>query len=181
MATWTPLINQPMFNVSTMLLLTDGTVMCHEAGGMNWWRLSPDAKGSFVNGAWSALSPMHHSRLYYASAVLRDGRVFVAGGEYSDAGSDTDAAEIYDPATDTWTSIGNPGWGRIGDAVSCMLEDGRIIMGNLTDSRTAIYDAAANTWAATGNMAARSNEETWNLLPDGSVITVSCANHPNAE
>ena len=30
-------------------------------------------------------------------------------------------------------------------------------------------------------MAARSNEETWTLLPDGSVITVSCANHPHAE
>src|SRR5262249_25063098 len=111
MATWTPLTNQPTFNVSTMLLLTDGTVMCHEAGGMNWWRLSPDPKGSFVNGAWSALSPMHHTRLYYASAVLKDGRVFVAGGEYSNAGSETNTCEIYEPLTDTWTVIASPaGW-----------------------------------------------------------------------
>lgn len=35
--TWTPLVNQPTFPASTMLLLTDGTVMCQdpvvEAGG----------------------------------------------------------------------------------------------------------------------------------------------------
>jgi hypothetical protein len=30
-------------------------------------------------------------------------------------------------------------------------------------------------------MSARSNEESWTLLPDGTVLTVSCANHPNAE
>jgi len=37
---------------------------------------------------------MANTRLYYASAVLDDGRVFVAGGEYSDAGGDTNKAEL---------------------------------------------------------------------------------------
>ena len=181
MGTWTALTNQPTFNASTMLLLTDGTVMCQAEGAASWWRLTPDSNGSYVHGTWSALADMHNSREYYASAVLRDGRVVVAGGEYSDAGGDTDKAEIYDPAANTWTSIGNPGWGQIGDAAACLLADGRLLAGNLTDGRTAIYDPVANTWTATGSMAARSNEETWTLLPDGSVVTVSCANHPNAE
>ena len=179
--TWADLTNQPTFNASTMLLLTDGTVMCQDGGTVSWWRLTPDSNGSYVHGTWSALANMHNSRLYYASAVLRDGRVVVAGGEDSDAGSDTDKAEIYDPIDNTWTSIGNPGWGQLGDASACLLADGRLLVGNLIDSRTAIYDPAANAWTATGNMAARSNEETWTLLPDGSVVTVSCANHPNAE
>src|ERR1700736_5345179 len=61
---------------------------------------------------------MANSRRFYASAVLADGRALVAGGEYSDAGGDTDKAEIYNPVTNTWTSIGNPGWGVIGDAVA---------------------------------------------------------------
>lgn len=181
MGTWTALAQQPTFPVGTMLLLTDGTVMCQSGGSKSWWRLTPDLSGSYINGTWSQLADMHNSRLYYASAVLRDGRVFVAGGEYSDAGSDTDTAEIYDPATNAWTSIGNPGWGEIGDAAACLLADGRILAGNLVDSRTAIYDPATNSWSSTGNMAARSNEETWTLLPDGSVVTVSCANHPHAE
>jgi hypothetical protein len=181
MGTWTALSNQPTFNASTMLLLTDGTVMCQAEGAASWWRLTPTSSGSYVNGTWSTLADMRNTRLYYASAVLRDGRVVVAGGEYSDAGSDTDKGEIYDPVANTWTSIGNPGWGELGDAASCLLADGRLLVGNLIDSRTAIYDPVANTWTATGNMAARSNEETWTLLPDGSVVTVSCANHPHAE
>jgi hypothetical protein len=181
MGTWQALTHQPTFNASTMLLLTDGTVMCQDENTAHWWRLTPDSTGSYVNGTWTAIADMHNSRMYYASAVLRDGRVLVAGGEYSDAGSDTDKAEIYDPVANTWTAIGNPGWGQLGDAAACLLADGRLLIGNLTDSRTALYDPVANKWTATGNMAARSNEETWTLLPDGSVVTVSCANHPNAE
>lgn len=134
-----------------------------------------------MNGSWSKLADSANSRTYYASAVLADGRVLVAGGEYSDAGGDTNKAEIYEPTTNTWTSIGNPGWGQLGDAVSCLLGDNRLLIGNLSDARTAVYNPATNSWSAAGNMSARSNEESWTLLPDGTVVTVSCANHPNAE
>src|SRR5438270_4123627 len=181
MGTWAPLTNQPTFRASTMLLLTDGTVMVQAEGARSWSRLTPDASGSYVNGTWSALPDMINSREYYASAVLGDGRVIVAGGEYSDAGGDTEKAEIYDPISNTWTAVGNPGWGWIGDASGCLLANGTLLLGSLGDSRSAIYDPAANTWTTTGDMAARSNEETWTLLPDGTVVTVSCANHPNAE
>ena len=181
MGAWTALTNQPAFNASTMLLLTDGTVICQAEGAKSWSRLTPDANGSYIHGSWTGIADMRNTREYFTSAVLADGRVLVAGGEYSDAGADTDKAEIYDPLADTWTSIGNPGWGEIGDAVSSVLADGRVLMGNLADARTALYDPATNVWTATGNMAARSNEETWTLLPDGSVMTVSCANHPKAE
>jgi len=185
MGLWTALTNQPPFNASQMLQLTDGTIIAQEEDGndasRHWWRLTPDKFGSYINGTWSKLPDMANSRRFYASAVLADGRVIVAGGEYSDAGGDTDKAEIYNPVTNTWTSIGNPGWGEIGDAAGCLLADGRLLVGNLGDARTALYNPATNSWTAAGNMAARSNEESWTLLPDGSVLTVSCANHPNAE
>src|SRR2546427_1792656 len=114
---------------------------------------------------------MPHPRLYYASAVLADGRVFVAGGEYSDAGSETNTAEIYNPLTNTWTVIsGPPAWPRIGDAACCVLTDGKVLLGNLDDKRTAIYDPAAGTWAAGPNKNDRSSEETWTLLPDHTEI-----------
>src|SRR5450432_2419462 len=106
--TWQKLTNQPAFNVSTMLLLTNGIVMCQESGAARWWALAPDVSGSYTKGTWSPLAPMHHTRLYYASAVLKDGRVFVAGGEISDAGEDTSACEIYDPITNNWTVIAAP-------------------------------------------------------------------------
>src|SRR5579884_705715 len=141
MGTWQPLSNPPSFGASTMLLLTDGTVMRQEAGGKNWWRLTPDSSGNYVNGTWSPLAPMKNSRLYYSSAVLRDGRVFVAGGEYSDGGGDLDAAEIFQPLLNYWTSVPTPaGWTSIGDAPCCVFPDGRLLLGSIGDTRTAIYD-----------------------------------------
>jgi hypothetical protein len=181
-ASWKPLVNQPKFNASTMLLLTDGSVMCQEAGALAWWRLRPDGTGSYINGTWSALAPMHHTRLYYASAVLKDGRVFVAGGEYSDAGSETNTAEIYNPLNNTWTVITAPaGWTRIGDAPCVVLPDGRVLVGQIDDQRTAIYDPAANTWSAAAQKLDRSSEESWVLMPDRTILTAQCTAHPGAE
>jgi hypothetical protein len=34
--TWAPLANQPTFNTSTMILLTDGRVMVQEEGTAHW-------------------------------------------------------------------------------------------------------------------------------------------------
>ena len=125
---------------------------------------------------------MHFTRLYYASAVLRDGRVFVAGGEYSNAGSETNTAEIYDPVLDIWTQITAPaGWAQIGDAPCCVLPDGRLLLGSIDDTRSAIFDPVTNTWTASANKDDSSSEETWTLLPDQTVLTAECRNHPRAE
>jgi hypothetical protein len=165
-----------------MLLLTNGTVMCQEAGGKNWWRLTPDQHGSYVNGTWSPLASMANTRLYFASAVLDDGRVFVAGGEYSDAGSDTNKAEIYNPVLDTWSVIPSPpGWTEVGDAPCCVLPDGRLLLGSIQTPHTAIYSPQTNTWTAAASKDDSSSEETWTLLPDETVLTAECNNHPKAE
>src|SRR6185436_15683217 len=39
---WVKVANNPGFGASTMLLLTDGTVMCQEEGGVRWKKLTPD-------------------------------------------------------------------------------------------------------------------------------------------
>lgn len=41
---WKKLNNTPSFSADTMLLLTDGTVMCHELETANWHRLVPDSR-----------------------------------------------------------------------------------------------------------------------------------------
>lgn len=179
--TWGPLAHQPTFGAGTMLLLTDGTVMCQNSDSNQWWKLKPDIAGSYVNGTWSALANGPNSPLYFASAVLRDGRVFVAGGEYN-AGVSTDllAAEIYNPVTNTWTAIATPpGWTHIGDAPSCVFPDGRIMIGSIMANQCAIYDPVANTWTAAANkLNGSSSEETWTLLPDQTILTADCSGHP---
>ena len=180
--TWQPLANQPTFSASTMLLLTDGTVMCQESGGTNWWRLTPDEWGDYTNGTWSPLAPMIDSRLYYASAVLADGRVFVAGGEYHNGAQvDWNQGEIYDPVQNTWSPIATPGWTHIGDAPCAVLPNGRVLLGSIDDIRTAIYDPKNDTWSATGNKDDASSEEGFTLMPDGTVLAIENSNAPKAE
>ena len=49
MGLWTALTNQPPFNASQMLQLTDGTVIVQQEDGndasRHWWRLTPDKFG----------------------------------------------------------------------------------------------------------------------------------------
>jgi hypothetical protein len=180
--TWQPLANQPTFPASTMLLLTDGTVMCQEAGGTNWWRLTPDQWGDYVNGTWSQLAPMTDSRLYYASAVLSDGRVFVAGGEYHNGAQvDWNQAEIYNAVQDAWQPATAPGWTHIGDAPCCVLPDGRVLLGSIDDTRTAVYNPKTDTWSPAGSKEDSSSEEGFTLLPDGTVLAIEDSDPPKAE
>src|SRR5437879_4365679 len=77
--TWQPLNNGTPFQASTALLLTDGTVLCQEISSNRWFKLTPDQFGNYVTGTWSAVASMDpgYGPLYYASAVLADGRVVV--------------------------------------------------------------------------------------------------------
>jgi Kelch motif len=187
---WTTLKNKPRFNASTMLLLNDGNVMCQDSGGTRWFLLTPDPYGDYVSGSWSELAPMANTRLYYASAVLRDGRVVICGGEYSNVGSadgsstnnETNACEIYNPLTDTWVKLDPPsGWPEIGDAACVVLSDGRFLIGNARDNKTAIFDPATGRWEIAADKLDLSSEESWVLLPDGSIIVAQAANAPNSE
>lgn len=147
-----------------MMLLTDGTVIFL---GQPCSRLTPDIHGSYVNGTWSTLAPMHDSRTYYSSQVLRDGRVFVCGGEY---GTGATKAEIYQPTNNTWTQAATPP-DTVIDNISETLPDGNILEGFPgSDSRT--YDMTSNLWSAKINIFDGQDEASWVKLQDGSIVTI---------
>lgn len=181
--TWTTLTNAPPAAVATIVLLTDGSILAQGLSTNQWYKLTPDASGSYANGMWTTVAASVKAPLYYASGVLRDGRVLVAGGEY-DAGTLVMLlnVEVYDPVANTWTTLPNPaGWVRIGDAPGCVLPDGRFIVGQVGTRNTAIYDPATNTWTAAANKINSVGEESWSLLQDGTIHAVDCSNPPNAE
>lgn len=85
--------------------LTDGTVLVEDCGSQDWWRLSPDNTGNYINGTWSQIAslPAGYSPLYDASAVVPEGRVIVEGGEYNFFNPAwTTLGAIYDPKSNTW-------------------------------------------------------------------------------
>jgi hypothetical protein len=191
---WDRLVNQPTFLCNTALLLTDGRVMVHQYGdphnhgqGMNnWWALTPDANGSYLNGTWSQLASMSstYGPLYFASAVLPDGRVIVEGGEYNFLNLvETNQGSIYNPVTNTWTPVNPPaGWSEIGDAPGAVLDDGTFTMGDITSRRQVLFNAATLTWTPTGTGKADNfSEEGFCKLPNGELLLIDCANGSNSE
>jgi hypothetical protein len=178
---WQPLAHQPSFTAGHALLLTDGTVMVHHEdpndGFSEWWKLTPDINGSYVNGTWTQLASLasNYGPLFFASAVLPDGRVIVEGGEQNFAQYVwTNKGAIYDPLRNVWTPMNPPsGWGSIGDAQSAVLANGTFMMANCCTSQAALLNASTLTWTPTSSGKFDENdEEGWTLLPGGKVLTV---------
>jgi hypothetical protein len=191
---WQRLVNQPTFLCDTALLLTDGRVMVHQYGdphnngqGMNnWWALTPDANGSYLNGTFSQLASMssNYGPLYFASAVLPDGRVIVEGGEYNFLiGVETNQGAIYNPVTNAWTSVNPPvGWSQIGDAPGAVLDNGTFTIGNIFSRQQVLFNATTLTWTNTGTGKADNfSEEGFCKLPSGKLLIVDTANGTNSE
>lgn len=185
--TLTPLKNQPPDSAGIGYLLTDGTVIFQGNGESDWAKLTPDNKGSYVNGTWSQIAslPSGYVPLYFGGAVLADGRVVILGGEYLNNNFYlTNMGAIYDPKADTWTKLGHPkNWGFIGDSPSAVLPDGRWLMGRKLDKRIAAMDPKTLQWTELSDTGKSdfNAEEGWTLLPDGSVLTFDVKNAPHSE
>jgi len=177
-----------------MLLESDGSVLVHDepdnnttGGSTAWYKLTPDSSGSYINGTWSKIAsmPAGYSPLYFASAILPDGRMIVEGGEYigdNDAWSNKGA--IYSPVTNTWASVAPPpGWNNIGDAASEVLANGTFMLQQpcgdcLTHPNptvdAALLNAATLKWTVIPGAGKDdpNDEEGWTLEPNGEVLTI---------
>ena len=211
--TWTSLSNRPPFGAQGSFLLTDGRVLVQDAQlfDVAWWTLTPDSFGSYINGTWNQVaSPPNcpngypgasadtvYSPLYYASAVLPDGRFIVIGGEYNynyhyvpNTGFEvwTNQGAIYDPVANSWACVAPPsGWDQIGDAQSVVLPDGTFMIAYPLSGAQANQVATLNTGVnppvfnnpitPTGKTADEFNdEEGWELLANGNVLTLEVWN-----
>lgn len=181
--TWTPLTHQlNLFDgIGNPILLTDGTVLVQDAGFNDWYRLTPDKHGSYVNGTWTQIATAPYNPLYHSSAVLPDGRMIIEGGEYlctrSPAACNpvwTNLGAIYNPVSNTWASVSPPsGWANVGDAQSIVLADGTYMQANCCTDQAALLNAKTLTWTSTGiGKFDPNDEEGWTLLPNHDVLAV---------
>ncbi|HEY4930411.1 MAG TPA: hypothetical protein VII23_02480 [Terriglobales bacterium] len=188
---WSPLnnpictVNNPCIPPGVTMLLTDGTVLVHEeqdGGEQNWFKLTPDAFGSYVNATWSQVASipgaLNYAPLYFGSQVIADGRLTVIGGEYNfDFPVWTTQGAIYDPVADTWTNVPAPnGWQRTGDAQATNLPNGTYMQASCCDSppKWAYLNPTTLTWTnfQGGGKFDVFDEEGWTVLPNGKILTV---------
>lgn len=184
---------QPPDGAGSTFQLTDGKVLAQGFHSYDWWLLTPDNTGSYVNGTWKRTADMSltYAPAATASAVLADGRVLIEGGEYSNGLQTSDAGltltnkgAIYDPVKDRWASVEPPqGWANIGDSPSVVMPDGAFFLGDKLHRRFASLDPKTLQWTAvpaTGKNDFNA-EEGWTLMPDGSVLAIDVKNHPQSE
>lgn len=91
--------------------------------------------------SWRTMAPMSTPRRQHNATLLPDGTVLVTGGS-SGAGFDNKTtpvrhAEVYDPTTNTWTSLASQAIYRGYHSTAVLLPDGRVLSGGGRRERTA--------------------------------------------
>jgi hypothetical protein len=179
--------HQPPDGAILTFQLTDGTVMAQGGADSDWWKLTPDNTGSYVNGTWTKLAslPAGYVPDAFASAVLADGRLVIVGGEYNNGNFTlTNLGAIYDPVANKWTSVAPPkAWSYIGDSPAAVLPNGKFLVGNKLTKQMAQLDPKTLTWQPVHD-SGKSDfdaEEGWTLLPNGTILTADVAHAPNSE
>src|SRR5262245_32297563 len=128
-----------------------------------------------------SVSPMTRGRNSLTATLLANGKVLVAGGAQPQSAT---SAELYDPATDTWTVTGALRAAHYGHTAT-LLPNGKVLVaGGSLDGRgnasttAELYDPATGKWTLTGPMKRARLFHTATLLPNGKVLV---AGGPGAE
>jgi hypothetical protein len=127
-------------------------------------------------GDWRASATMAQARQLHTSTVLKDGRVLVAGGTGA-SGQALATAELYDPATGTWSSVPSMNTARLSGHTATLLTSGKVLVAGGKVSSTThtnsaeIFDPATLKWTAVANIGLGNRAlHQATLLLDGTVL-----------
>ena len=156
----------------TATLLANGKVLLAGGAAGNTAELFDPATGSFtatgeltVGGRWGC-----------TATLLKDGTVLIAGGRDSEDVFDAfplNDAELFNPATGTFTATGAMNQFRYGHAAA-LLNNGQVLLtggfnGNPVKDAE-LFDPTTRSFSRTGIMGTARADHTANLLADGTVL-----------
>ena len=106
------------------------------------------------------------------ATLLADGRVVIAGGDGADFNSPIADAELYNPASGTWSTTGSLNAARNYHKAT-LLADGKVLVaggfgtGGGLLATTELYDPTIGTWSVSGSLVKPRWAHTATLLADG--------------
>ncbi|MBS1786963.1 MAG: hypothetical protein JST85_04540 [Acidobacteria bacterium] len=128
--------------------------------------------------SWSLTANiMPNKRSDHTATLMADGKVLAVGGWNTTGTNVIKGCDIYDPATNSWTTAGTLNTARRFHSAT-LLFDGRVLAAG-GDTAAALktselYDPATNKWTQqSSQMHVGHLRHTANLLPNGKVLVVS--------
>ena len=179
---WLPVVMRPPCSpvgslcsahaVHTATLLASGTVLV--AGGVDqattlaWAELYSPATNT-----WTTTAKMNDRRTHHTATLLPSGKVLVVGGQYdvNPASHDLASAEIYEPATNTWSRTPDLAAAHVYHTAT-LLKSGQVLVagGYPGGASVELYDPAGDAWSSLPDMNTDRYSHTATLLAAGKVL-----------
>ena len=160
----------------TAILLPNGMVLV--AGGYRVLQIASAELYDSASGTWSVTGSLNKGRYGHTATLLPNGMVLVAGGFNSYPSMYAHAsAELYDPASGTWSVTGSLDTARSGHTAT-LLPNGKVLIAGGVNyvgsfnplASSELYDPGSGTWSAAGSLTTARFRHTATLLPDGKVL-----------
>ncbi|HYJ03494.1 MAG TPA: kelch repeat-containing protein [Chthoniobacterales bacterium] len=136
-----------------------------------------------ATGTWTPTGSLTTPRSAHTATLLGNGMVLVAGGHSGRGIPDgfLNSAELYNPATETWSSTGSFGAPRQ-DHTATLLPSGRVLIAggsggpNGTVASGDRYNPVGGEWSTVATMATPRHNHTATLLHNGPLLLAGGAN-----
>jgi hypothetical protein len=157
---WTVIADRPGYlTAHTATVLKDGRVLVAGGYGSNYAVNSADLFDP-ASSLWTKTGDLNVMRAGHTATLLDDGSVLVARGDQAgDFSETTSTAELYDPASGTWTVVGDSLARGIGHT-STLLSDGTVLVtggyggysGGSAGPLAEVFDPSSRRWHRVGSL-----------------------------
>jgi hypothetical protein len=116
---------------------------------------------------------MQVPRYYHTATLLPNGKVLAIGGNTPSENATVmlGSAELYDPATETWSAVQQPMGEARAEHTATLLATGKVLVaGGYGLQSTELFDPETELWTSAGSLNASGAGQSAVLLPSGRVL-----------
>ena len=178
----------------TATLLADGRVLAAGGGVPIKSKWSTYASADIFDpgkNLWTKAAKMHHPRRAHTATLLPDGKVLVTGGttggknDGTEAGTQLDTAEVYDPVANTWSEVPSKLVTARTFHTAALVPGGAVLLfGGLDGSGSASRQVEAyfeGTWQALDPLLIDRYQHASTMLDEGRVLLIGGVHQATAE